>query len=76
MRDKFFTNLAYVAIAATIIGQCVTGVNFYYGQFAYLIANIINCGRDIALDRPKADKIKNFSLLGITIGIMIFKHFD
>lgn len=72
---KFFTNLAYVAIAATIIGQCVTGVNFYFGQIAYLIANVINCVRDVVLDRPIADKIKNFSLLGITIGLMIFKFF-
>ena len=75
MKDNFFTNLAYVAIAATIIGQCITGVNFYFGQVAYLIANIINCVRDIVLDRPRADKIKDFSLLGITIGIMFFKYF-
>lgn len=76
MRDRFFTNLAYAAIAMTVIGQCVMGVNFYFGQTAYLIANIINCTRDIILGRPRADKIKNFTFLGITIGLMLFRYYS
>ena len=72
---KIFTNLAYLAIAFTVIGQCVTGANFYFGQFAYLAANLVNCVRDMVLGRPRADKIKNFTFLGITIGLMLFRFF-
>lgn len=68
---KMIINLAYVAIALTVIGQVTVGHNFYIGQVAYLIANIVNCGRDLALGRPRADKIKNFTFLGITIGLII-----
>lgn len=71
---NLFTNLAYMAIAMTVIGQCVMGANFYMGQGAYLVANIINCTRDIILERPKADKIKNFTFLGITIGLILFNY--
>lgn len=71
---NFFTNLAYLAIALTVIGQCTVGSSFYIGQTAYLIANIVNCTRDIVLKRPRADKIKNFTFLGITIGLMLFNY--
>ena len=69
--DRFMVNMAYISIALTVIGQCVVGSNFYMGQIAYLVANIVNCGRDIILRRPKADKIKNFTFLGITIGLIV-----
>ena len=72
--DNFFTNLAYVAIALTVIGQCTMGASFYIGQGAYLIANVVNCTRDIILKRPRADKIKNFTFLGITVGLIMFKY--
>jgi hypothetical protein len=68
---KMIVNLAYVAIALTVIGQVTVGHNFYIGQVAYLVANIVNCGRDLALGRPRADKIKNFTFLGITIGLIV-----
>lgn len=73
---NFITGLAYVSIALTVIGQCVMGVNFYFGQGAYLFSNVINCCRDIILKRPKADKIKNFTFLGITIGLMLLRYFS
>jgi len=69
--DRFMVNMAYISIALTVIGQCVVGSNFYMGQIAYLVANIVNCGRDIILRRPRADKIKNFTFLGITIGLIV-----
>lgn len=74
-KTEIFTNIVYFAIALTVIGQCVIGSNFYLGQFAYLLANCINCARDIVLNRPRADKIKNFTFLGITIGLILFNYF-
>ncbi len=70
---KTIVNLAYVAIALTVIGQVTVGQNFYIGQIAYLVANIVNCGRDLVLGRPRADKIKNFTFLGITIGLIVLQ---
>jgi len=73
MRNSTIVNLAYVAIALTVIGQVTVGQNFYLGQIAYLVANIVNCTRDVILKRPKADKIKNFTFLGITIGLIVLQ---
>ena len=70
---KFMVNLAYLAIVLTVIGQVTVGNYFYIGQGAYLVANIVNCTRDIILKRPVADKIKNFTFLGITAGLMILQ---
>lgn len=75
MKKNLLVNLAYVSIALTVIGQCVVGGNFYVGQFVYLLANTVNVGRDFALNRPAADKIKNVTLLGITIGLILFNYF-
>ena len=69
----FFTGLAYASIVLTILGQCTVGTAFYIGQGAYLVANIVNCVCNIALDRPKADKIRDFSFLGITIGLITLR---
>lgn len=71
--DRIIVNIAYVSIALTVIGQCTVGANFYIGQCAYLVANIVNCSRDIYLRRPRADKIKNFTFLGITIGLIVLQ---
>ena len=73
MRNSTIVNLAYVAIALTVIGQVTVGQNFYLGQIAYLVANIVNCTRDVILKRPKADKIKNFTFLGITVGLIVLQ---
>lgn len=69
--EKLMVNIAYVSIALTVIGQVTVGHLFYVGQGAYLVANIVNCTRDIILKRPMADKVKNFTFLGITVGLIV-----
>ena len=71
--EKLITNFAYVSIILTVIGQCTVGAAFYVGQGAYLLANIVNCARDVVLQRPRADKIKNFTFLGITMGLILLR---
>ena len=71
--EKFFINILYVAVVLTVIGQCLVGSSFYLGQGAFLIANIVYCVRDCVLRRPKADKIKNFTFLGITLGLILLR---
>lgn len=69
--ERSIVNLAYISIALTVVGQCTVGSSFYIGQIAYLVANIVNCTRDLILHRPRADKIRNFTFLGITIGLIV-----
>ncbi len=69
--ERIMINIAYVSIALTVLGQITVGHLFYVGQGAYLVANIINCTRDIILGRPRADKVKNFTFFGITIGLIV-----
>lgn len=75
MKKNILINLAYVSIAFTVIAQCIVGGNFYIGQICFLIANTVNVGRDFALNRPSADKIKNVTFWAITIGIIFFNYF-
>lgn len=75
MRRNILINLTYVVIVFTIIGQCVVGGSFYFGQGAFLVANTVNVFRDFALNRPAADKIKNVTFWAITVGIIFFNYF-
>lgn len=72
---KFFENLQYLVLAGLIVAQCVVGSNFYVGQFIYLGVNLTSVVRCFALDRPTADKVKDFACLGITIGIILYTYF-
>lgn len=75
MKKNLLINLAYVSIVFTVVAQCVVGGSFYVGQGCFLIANLVNVGRDFALNRPAADKVKNVTFLAITIGIILFNYF-
>ena len=60
----------YIVLALTILGQMFVGMDYLIGQGMWLIANIITVSRDFALDRPTSDKIKNVSMLALTIGLV------
>lgn len=65
----------YIVLALTILGQMTVGAVYLVGQGLWLIANIITVVRDFALDRPRADKIKNTCMLCITIGLVAIRLF-
>ena len=70
-------NIHYLVLALTIIGQITVGGNFLLGQSLWLVANIITVTRCFVLKRPTADKVKDCTLLAITIGIVtlyLFTH--
>ena len=75
-KRKFFENLQFIVLVGLIVGQCTVGVNFYFGQTIYLICNFIAVIRNFVLKRPCADHVKDFSCLGITIGLILFKYFS
>lgn len=71
MTNKTVENLQYVALALTIAGQVTIGANYYVGQGCYLLANIIAVYRNVKLDRPIPDKVRDWALTGLTVGCMI-----
>jgi hypothetical protein len=75
MREKIFSNLAYVSLALCIIGNITVGWYFMLAQSVYLIANLTNVIRDFVLNYPIPDKVRDIVFLAITIGLIILKMF-
>jgi len=75
MKNKIFENLQYITLVSLIVAQCVVSSNFYLGQSIYLMANLLATIRNFTLGRPAADKVKDLSCLGITLGLILFNYF-
>lgn len=60
----------YFVLALTILGQMTIGLSYLVGQGMWLVANLITVWRDFALDRPRADKVKDVCMLCLTIGLV------
>ena len=71
MRRETIENLQYVALALTVAGQVTIGVNYFVGQGCYFVANIIAVYRNVKLERPRPDKVRDWALTGITAGCII-----
>lgn len=68
---KTFENLQYFVLMGLIIAQCVIGKWYLIGQGIYLLCNVLSVVRDYILDRPTADKVKDYSCSAITIGLIL-----
>jgi len=64
-------NAQYLVLILIMMGQTLCTVNLWAGQSVFLAANIIGVWRCFALDRPLADKVKDFGCLGLTICLML-----
>ena len=73
MYQRFLDSLAYVCLAGIMVGQALCNVNVLAGQFVFLAANIIAVFRVMSLDRPKSDRIRDWALLALTIGLILLK---
>lgn len=71
MRQETIENLQYVALALTVAGQVTIGANYFVGQSCYFIANVIAVYRNVKLERPRPDKVRDWALTGITAGCII-----
>lgn len=60
----------YFVLALTILGQMTIGLSYLMGQGMWLVANLITVRRDFALDRPRADKVKDICMLSLTLGLI------
>lgn len=68
---KFFENTAgYIVLAILIIAQCVIRASYLGGQLLYLAANILAVARCFALNRQRADKVKDICCTAITLGLL------
>ena len=71
-RIAFVENLQLLGLGLTIIGQVLVRFDLaLVAQSLWLAANAIALGRDFYLQRPWADKIKNASLLALTLALVI-----
>lgn len=66
-------NLQYLVLFGTIAGQALVGGLYLLAQTIWLICNIIAFGRDFVLKRPKADKVKDAGLCGLTVALIILR---
>lgn len=73
--EYFWEIIGYIALAGLIIGQITVGFNFWIGQGAYLIADILVTIRCFVIKQATSDKVKNVALLAICFGVMIIKLF-
>ena len=71
MNTKTVENLQYAALALTVAGQVTIGANYFVGQGCYLLANLISVYRNVKLDRPTPDKVRDWALTGLTAGCII-----
>lgn len=71
MTTKTIENLQYVALALTVTGQVTIGANYFVGQGCYLLANVVAVYRNVRLERPTPDKVRDWALTGLTAGCII-----
>lgn len=73
--QKVFENLYFIVIALLVLAQCVIGPNYLFGQSLYLTANIISLIRCYVLERPVADKVKDYLCTALTTGLIFIYIF-
>lgn len=64
----------YIVLALTVLGQVCIGASYYLGQGLWLVANAITVSRNIALDRPRADRVQGWFMLALTLGLMVSNY--
>lgn len=75
-KNKFWELVGYIALAGLIIGQITIGFDFWIGQIAYLVTDIIIMVRGFIINQPTSDKVKNVAMTAICLGVCIVKFFS
>ena len=71
--NMFWELIGYTNLALCVIGQITVGYWYLPAQFVYLSANVIGVVRNLKLNLPKANIVKDFAFTGITIGLIIMR---
>lgn len=72
-KKAIWENLQLVTLFGTILGQILVGGLYFAAQSIWLACNVLALTRDFVLDRPKADKIKNAGLCGVTVALIALR---
>ena len=73
--NKIWEFVGYRTLAGLIIGQITIGFDFWIGQIAYLVSDVIILIRSFAINQPTSDKVKNIAMTAICLGVIIIKIF-
>ena len=73
--NKIWEFVGYLTLAGLIIGQITIGFDFWIGQIAYLVSDVIILIRSFVINQPTSDKVKNISMTAICLGVIIVKIF-
>lgn len=71
--ERIWENAAVLCFALTVLGQGLVGGLYLIAQGVWLIANVISLIRNIVLQRPKADKMRDSGLIGLCISLIVLR---
>lgn len=71
--ERLWENIALLCFGLTVLGQGLVGGFYLIAQFVWLTANIVSLVRNIVLERPKADKMRDAGLIGLTIALIVLR---
>lgn len=71
IKKSIFEILGYVAVALTVLGQILIGVDYLTGQGCWLVANALYLTKAVKQDLGKAEITRNVIMSALTIGLMI-----
>ena len=74
-KEKRWENIALLCFGLTVLGQGFCGSLYLLAQTIWLTANVISLIRNIVLDRPKADKMRDAGLIGLCISLICLRLF-
>lgn len=71
--ERVWENVAVLCFALTVLGQGLVGGLYLAAQGVWLIANIISLIRNVVLERPTADKVRDGGLIGLTTALIVLR---
>lgn len=74
-RQAMWENLQLLTLFGTVLGQILVGGLYFAAQGVWLACNVLALVRDFKLERPKADKVKNAGLCGVTVALIVLRAF-
>lgn len=72
-KEQRWENIAILCFGLTVLGQGLVGGLYLVAQCIWLTANIISLIRNVVLERPKADKMRDAGLIGLTITLIVLR---
>ena len=71
--SKLWNSMGWFTMVFVLLGQSLTGYNFWIGQGAFMLANVIAVCRVFILGYDLSDKTKQVMYLGSNIATVIIK---